>query len=591
VRLTSVPYALRSADADTLGGRPASAYLLAPSSSGNGTTTGTHAATRTTTSSTPNDVLPGTANYVAKYVDSANVGPGTLFDTGSFVGIGTTAPLDFFHVRYTNINGAFTGFAVQNLGNTATSYSGMLFYDQNGALAQFQGFNNVTHEYRINNIAQTSGVFNGSINFMTGSISRFLVTNAGSIGIGTTAPGALLDVSNALVPTFAAANVATTSYTGTNPNGSRFVGRHARGTVAAPSAVLNGDNLVGFVGQGYGATGFSSGRAGMFVQSAENWTDTAQGTSLGFTTTPTGTATQIQQMTINPVGNVGIGTLNPGGGLEVSRTGQDAAVVASEFANGTGHNPIFLTQFARGTPAAPTATQSGDVIGAYVTIGYGATQFGNVVGGMGVIAQENWTDTAQGSATGFLATPLGSNAPQLYAAVLPSGNVGLGDWVIPGGTPTAANKLQVFGDIRVGTSGTNGCLLNFTSGTITGTCSSDRRLKKNITPFGPTLDKLTALQPVHYFWRASEFPDRHFGDTQVYGLIAQDVEQVLPELVVTNEDGFKAVDYSKLPLLTIQAVKELKAENDALRAENNDLKARVADIERVIKDLPSITPR
>ena len=58
-----------------------------------------------------------------------------------------------------------TGLAVQNLGNTATSYSGMLFYDQNGALGQFQGFNNVTHEYRINNIASSPR----SINFMTGS--------------------------------------------------------------------------------------------------------------------------------------------------------------------------------------------------------------------------------------------------------------------------------------------------------------------------------------------------------------------------------------------------------------------------------------
>ena len=62
------------------------------------------------------------------------------------------------------------GFAVQNLGNTNTSYSGMLFYDQNNALGQFQGFNNVTHEYRINNIARVTpgGAFNGSINFMLG---------------------------------------------------------------------------------------------------------------------------------------------------------------------------------------------------------------------------------------------------------------------------------------------------------------------------------------------------------------------------------------------------------------------------------------
>ena len=74
----------------------------------------------------------------------------------------------------------FTGLAVQNLGNTATSYSGMLFYDQNGALAQFQGFNNVTHEYRINNIAR-----NPSINFMLGGTSRLKIDTT----VGTTISG------------------------------------------------------------------------------------------------------------------------------------------------------------------------------------------------------------------------------------------------------------------------------------------------------------------------------------------------------------------------------------------------------------------
>jgi Tfp pilus assembly protein PilO len=81
---------------------------------------------------------------------------------------------------------------------------------------------------------------------------------------------------------------------------------------------------------------------------------------------------------------------------------------------------------------------------------------------------------------------------------------------------------------------------------------------------------------VHYFWRADDFPQQHFGDSRAYGLIAQDVEAVLPELVVTNADGFKAVDYSKLSLLTIQAVKELKAENEELKAGNEELKQRVA---------------
>ena len=96
-------------------------------------------------------------------------------------------------------------------------------------------------------------------------------------------------------------------------------------------------------------------------------------------------------------------------------------------------------------------------------------------------------------------------------------------------------------------------------------------MKRDIAPFGPALSAVAQLQPVHYYWHATEFPERRFGDTRAYGLIAQDVEQVLPELVVTNDDGYKAVDYSKLPLLTIQAIKELKAENDGMQRTIADL--------------------
>jgi hypothetical protein len=95
---------------------------------------------------------------------------------------------------------------------------------------------------------------------------------------------------------------------------------------------------------------------------------------------------------------------------------------------------------------------------------------------------------------------------------------------------------------------------------------------------------------VHFYWRAAEFPDRHFGEAQTYGLIAQDVEQVFPELVVTGEDGFKAIDYSRLPLLTIQAVKELKAENDDLKAQNDALKERVTEVERLLKEMLATKP-
>ena len=174
VRITSVPYALKASDAETLGGRPASAYMLAPTAGDEarraaGATEDSSAATAEPPV-TADLVLPGTTNFLAKYVNSVDVGNSAVFESGGKVGIGTTTPFDSLHLRFTNTNGGLTGLAVQNLGNTNTSYSGMLFYDQNGALGQFQGFNNVTHEYRINNIAS-----NGSINFMLGSVSKFKI--------------------------------------------------------------------------------------------------------------------------------------------------------------------------------------------------------------------------------------------------------------------------------------------------------------------------------------------------------------------------------------------------------------------------------
>ena len=184
VRIASVPYALKASDAETLGGLPASAYLRAPteaSADGVNRETSTVSSTALTAAEAPSlaAVLPGTTNYLAKYVNGVDVGNSAVYETPTFtvptgaVGIGTTTPFDQLHLRFSNQGGAITGLAVQNLGNTATSYSGMLFYDQFGALGQFQGFNNVTHEYRINNIASTP-----SINFMLGAVSKFLVQPA-----------------------------------------------------------------------------------------------------------------------------------------------------------------------------------------------------------------------------------------------------------------------------------------------------------------------------------------------------------------------------------------------------------------------------
>src|SRR5581483_2830450 len=194
VQLSSVPYALKAIDADTLGGRPASAYALADPAalrpSGEvaavNAAVGAGGATAAAGSSTS---TAGTAGHLGMFTDGTNLGDSVAVQFGPRIGIGTATPADYLHIAFNDQFGAFTGLAVQNLSGNVNAASGMLFYDQNGALAQFQGFSNVTHEYRINNIA--SG---GSINFLLGGSSKFAVATNGNVGIGTSAPASKLQV-------------------------------------------------------------------------------------------------------------------------------------------------------------------------------------------------------------------------------------------------------------------------------------------------------------------------------------------------------------------------------------------------------------
>jgi endosialidase-like protein len=178
------------------------------------------------------------------------------------------------------------------------------------------------------------------------------------------------------------------------------------------------------------------------------------------------------------------------------------------------------------------------------------------------------TDTAGGTVASFASNGKfevdAPFSPGGRFQILENGNVGIG-------SVGASDKLQVFGDIRVG-SNALGCVKDGDGTVIAGVCSSDARLKTNVEPFDPMLDKVSQLQPVHFNWRAAEFPDLNLGASTSFGLIAQDVEKVMPELVTEDAKGFKAVKYNEIPLMLLQAIRELKAENDSLREELGELK-------------------
>jgi len=141
-----------------------------------------------------------------------------------------------------------------------------------------------------------------------------------------------------------------------------------------------------------------------------------------------------------------------------------------------------------------------------------------------------------------------------------AGNVGIG-------TNNPNHLLHVAGDLAV-------------TGTII--APSDRRLKKEIQPITDALDLVSALQPKTYKYKEAQVVEHGLSKKQQYGLIAQELEEILPSLIsqqaIVAEDGttYKGVEYTQLiPILT-QAMKELKEESDKvideLQKENAALK-------------------
>ncbi len=94
---------------------------------------------------------------------------------------------------------------------------------------------------------------------------------------------------------------------------------------------------------------------------------------------------------------------------------------------------------------------------------------------------------------------------------------------------------------------------------------SDKRWKKNIHSLENSLYKILQLQGVSFDWRIKEFAEMNFPSGTKVGLIAQDVEKILPNIVHTDKNGYKSVEYANIVVVLIEAVKEQQKEIDELR--------------------------
>ena len=102
-------------------------------------------------------------------------------------------------------------------------------------------------------------------------------------------------------------------------------------------------------------------------------------------------------------------------------------------------------------------------------------------------------------------------------------------------------------------------------GDVVAYASSDERLKDNIQPIKNPIEKINSISGNSFDWNEQK---QNIYKGKDYGVIAQEIENILPELVDTRDDGYKAVKYDKLISLLIEGIKELSSEVNKLKEKN-----------------------
>ena len=138
------------------------------------------------------------------------------------------------------------------------------------------------------------------------------------------------------------------------------------------------------------------------------------------------------------------------------------------------------------------------------------------------------------------------------------------------GTTSLAYKNAYIDSLGLGTnaSGTVGEIR--ASNNITAYYSSDIGLKENLNPIKNSIEKIQAISGYNFDWKDDVVKDRggeddYFVRKSVVGVVAQEIEAILPEACATRPDGTKAVRYEQLVPLLIEGIKELKAEIEELK--------------------------
>ena len=248
---------------------------------------------------------------------------------------------------------------------------------------------------------------------------------------------------------------------------------------------------------------------------------------------------------------------------------QTGAIAGATTIDGSGDltmGTITMTGFsvdADGDTVVKTLTANGTISGATNIDGSGDLTMGTItMTGFSVDADGDTVvkslDATNGgiTQTGAIAGATTINASGLITSVglTTTGAITATNQTIASGAITSSGLLTVnAGGASITGNSTFANDVEITGNLIAGShTTSDMRYKENIVSLDNSLEKVLSLRGVHYHWIDKE----KFNDKLQMGFIAQEVEEICPELVLTKEDGYKAVNYAQSVSLLVEAIKE-----------------------------------
>jgi len=398
----------------------------------------------------------------------------------------------------------------------------------------------------------------------SGEAERLRITSTGNIGIGTSTPGARLSVEGtALV------------------RGRLFIdGTGASGAVGDSVIYMSRPNTTKGVFQSFKTGSITT------TPTTPEWLFGMLGSSNNFSVSTWDGSSQSERLTLQAsTANLGIASTSPGARLVVKGSGTGTGFT---FQTTNSSNVPHFTVLDNGnvgigttTPSAQLSLVSGAGTGIdlssanrYVSIetstGYGELRFTRdsgvnariqAPGGTSMNISTLWggnevskIDLQRGSNAGYIVFSTGSSGVTERMRIDATGNIGIGT-TTPGQLLTVAGTIQstsLLGGATTLSTDANGNIIR---------TPSDQKLKTNVETLTSSLDKVKQLRGVSYKW----IDEARFGSSSEIGLIAQEVQAVVPEVVKDGGD-YLSVNYQNLVALLIEAIKELAGKIERITA-------------------------